>query len=71
MGAEYRGAADTHDAAISQLTDRQLAKVRGTIVDAQEALAPLSDVFEPCASEARPGQRLLDLYPDRVWFSPS
>ncbi len=40
MGAEYRGAADTHDAAISQLTDRQLAKVRGTIVDAQEALAP-------------------------------
>ncbi len=55
MGAEYRGAADTHDAAISQLTDRQLAKVRGTIVDAQDALAPLSDVFEPCASEARPG----------------
>ncbi len=68
MGAEYRGAADTHDAAISQLTDRQLAKVRGTIVDAQDALAPLSDVFEPCASEARPGQRLLDLYLDRVGF---
>ncbi len=29
-----------HDAAISQLTDRELAKVRGTIVDAQDALAP-------------------------------
>ncbi len=39
MGAEYRGAAVTHDAAISQLTDRQLAKVRGTIVDAQDAVA--------------------------------
>ncbi len=32
------------------------------------ALAPLSDVFEPCAPEARPGQRLLDLYPDHVGF---
>ena len=68
MGAEYREAAEEHDAAISTLTPKQLAMVRGTIVEAQNALAPLSDVFEPCAPEARPGQRLLDLFPDRVSF---
>ncbi len=68
MGAEYRGDAEEHPLAISQLTPKQLAAVCGSIVDANDALPPLADVFEPCAQENRPGQRLLDLFPDRVAF---
>ncbi len=68
MGADYRGDAEEHPLAISQLTPRQLAAVRGSIVDANDALPPLADVFEPCAPENRPGQCLLDLFPDRVGF---
>ena len=44
------------------------ARPRFFLKKKKNALAPLSDVFEPCAPEARPGQRLLDLFPDRVSF---
>ena len=56
--------------AISQLTAKQATVVRGSIVDANNSLPPLADVFEPCASENRPGGRLLDLFADRVAFFP-
>ena len=60
MGAKYRGAAEEHPMAISQLTAKQATVVHGSIVDANNSLPPLADVFEPCASENRPGGRLLD-----------
>jgi len=43
-------------------------KVKGTVMEIDRHLPELTESFEPVASEARPGTRLMDRLPDQVIF---
>ena len=63
-----RKGASLHPLAIGLMSDALRQKTRGTVMEILQRLPELTEVFEPCAPEARPGQRLLDFYRDRVLF---
>ncbi|CAA7270016.1 unnamed protein product [Cyclocybe aegerita] len=43
-------------------------KVKSTVMEVDERVHTLTESFEPFAPEARPGDRLLDRYADRLHF---
>ncbi|KJA25421.1 hypothetical protein HYPSUDRAFT_199938 [Hypholoma sublateritium FD-334 SS-4] len=59
----YRKGAREHPAALNRLSIRERPKLRGAIADTHSEILVLTETFAPCALEARPGQRLLDLFP--------
>ena len=38
------------------------------VTEVQLIIGGLTEVFEPCADEARPGARVIDLYPKQIEF---
>lgn len=51
------------------MSDSVRGKVQGAIMEIENRLPELTESFEPCAPEARPGNCLLDLFGDQVEFT--
>ncbi|KJA13753.1 hypothetical protein HYPSUDRAFT_209280 [Hypholoma sublateritium FD-334 SS-4] len=64
----YRKGALEHPVALNRLSVRERPKLRGAIADTHSEILALTKTFAPCAPVARPGQRLLDLFPARTVF---
>ena len=69
LGLEYRKEAVEHPLALNRLRRKERSKVKGGIPDIQADLPGLTESFAPCAPEARPGYRLLDLFPQCITFA--
>ncbi|CAA7271377.1 unnamed protein product [Cyclocybe aegerita] len=50
------------------MTPAMREKVKSTVMEVDEHIHTLTESFKPCAPEARPGDRLLDRYADRLHF---
>jgi len=61
--------AQPHPCAISQMSEAFKRKVKGTVMEIDRHLPELTESFKPVASEARPGTRLMDRFPDQVIFN--
>ncbi|KAF9440035.1 hypothetical protein P691DRAFT_768399, partial [Macrolepiota fuliginosa MF-IS2] len=57
-----------HPRSLALLPDAQRTKVKGSLVEADSHLSELSETFNTCAPEACPGNRLLDIFKNRVQF---
>ena len=44
-------------------------KVKGTVMEIDRRLPDLTESFEPCAPEARPGARLMDRFSAQIDFN--
>ncbi|CAA7267563.1 unnamed protein product [Cyclocybe aegerita] len=65
-GLLKRATPDAHSAAL--MTPAMRGKVKSTIMEVDKHVHTLTESFEPFAPEARPGDRLLDRYADRLHF---
>jgi len=68
LSQDHHKGAQPHPCAISQMSEAFKRKVKGTVMEIDRHLPELTESFEPVASEARPGTRLMDRFPDQVIF---
>ncbi|KAJ3518375.1 hypothetical protein NMY22_g13710 [Coprinellus aureogranulatus] len=66
MPEGMRKGAKPHYSTACWLTPLKREKVRDAISQTAKALPKLTESFQPCAEEAAPGTRLMDLYADQV-----
>ncbi|KAJ3511108.1 hypothetical protein NMY22_g15758 [Coprinellus aureogranulatus] len=64
-----RKGAKPHYSTACWLTPLKREKVRDAISQTAKVLPKLTESFQPCAEEAAPGTRLMDLYADQVDFN--
>ncbi|KAJ3533031.1 hypothetical protein NMY22_g7503 [Coprinellus aureogranulatus] len=69
MPEAMRKGAKPHYSAACWLTPLKREKVWDAISQTAKALPKLTESFQPCAEEAAPGTRLMDLYADQVDFN--
>ncbi|CAA7270789.1 unnamed protein product [Cyclocybe aegerita] len=60
--------AEPHARSATLMTPAMRGKVKSTVMEVDERVHTLTESFEPFAPEARPGDRLLDRYADRLHF---
>ncbi|KJA16514.1 hypothetical protein HYPSUDRAFT_207003 [Hypholoma sublateritium FD-334 SS-4] len=65
---QYCKGALEHPVALNWLSIQERPKLQGAIADTHSEILALTKTFAPCAPEAQPGQRLLDLFPARTVF---
>ena len=68
LGQDHHKGVQPHPCAISQMSEAFKQKVKGTVTEINRHLLELTESFEPVASEAWPGARLMDRFPDQVIF---
>ncbi|CAA7270641.1 unnamed protein product [Cyclocybe aegerita] len=68
MGEGLLKRAAPHARSAALMTPAMRGKVKSTVMEVDERVHTLSESFEPFAPEARPGDRLLDRYADRLHF---
>jgi len=68
LSQDHHKGVQPHPCAISQMFEAFKQKVKGTVMEIDQHLPELTESFEPVASEARPGARLMDRFPDQVIF---
>ncbi|KAJ3519912.1 hypothetical protein NMY22_g12985 [Coprinellus aureogranulatus] len=69
MPEDMRKGAKPHYSTACWLTPLKREKVREAISQTVKVLPKLTESFQPCAEEATPGTRLMDLYADQVDFN--
>jgi hypothetical protein len=69
MPEEFRGGAKPHLGAACHLHRRRQGVVQDAISQTVRSLGKLMEDFEPCANEASPGSRMMDLYGAQVHFN--
>jgi hypothetical protein len=69
MPEEFRGGAKPHLGAACHLHRRRQGTVQDAISQTVRSLGKLTQDFEPCANEASPGSRMMDLYRAQVHFN--
>ncbi|CAA7261906.1 unnamed protein product [Cyclocybe aegerita] len=68
MGEGLLKRAAPHARSAALMTPAMRGKVKSTVMEVDERVHTLTESFEPFAPEARPGDRLLDHYADRLHF---
>ncbi|CAA7271398.1 unnamed protein product [Cyclocybe aegerita] len=68
MGEGLLKRATPHARSAALMTPAMRGKVKSTVMEVDERVHTLTESFEPFAPEARPGDRLLDCYADRLHF---
>ncbi|CAA7270657.1 unnamed protein product [Cyclocybe aegerita] len=68
MGEGLLKRAAPHARSSALMTPAMRGKVKSTVMEVDERVHTLTESFEPFAPEARPGDRLLDRYADRLHF---
>ncbi|CAA7265984.1 unnamed protein product [Cyclocybe aegerita] len=68
MGEGLLKRAEPHARSAALMTPAMLGKVKSTVMEVDEHIHTLTESFKPFAPEARPGDRLLDRYADRLHF---
>ncbi|CAA7270639.1 unnamed protein product [Cyclocybe aegerita] len=68
MGEGLLKRAAPHARSAALMTPAMRGKVKSTVMEVDERVHTLTESFEPFAPEARPGDRLLDRYADRLHF---
>ncbi|CAA7263208.1 unnamed protein product [Cyclocybe aegerita] len=68
MGKRLLKRAEPHAHSATLMTPTMWGKVRSTVIEVDKYVHTLTESFKPFASEARPGDRLLDHYADRLCF---
>ncbi|CAA7268146.1 unnamed protein product [Cyclocybe aegerita] len=68
MGEGLLKQAEPHTCSAVLMTPAMRGKVKSTVMEVDEHIHTLTESFEPFAPEARPGDRLLDRYADRLHF---
>jgi len=69
LSVDYVKEAEVHPCSVSNMTPAMQEKVHGTIMEAEQHHHELTEVFEPCAAENRPGFRLMDRFAAQVSFN--
>jgi len=70
LSARNSKGASPHSQSLALLTDAQSTRLKSPLLDTEVALLNLTERFSPLDSEMCPGYRLLDNFPDRVFFYP-
>ncbi|CAA7259603.1 unnamed protein product [Cyclocybe aegerita] len=68
MGEGLLKQAAPHACSATLMTPAMRGKVKSTVMEVDERVHTLTESFEPFAPKARPGNRLLDRYVDRLHF---
>ena len=68
LGQDHHRGAQAHPCAISKMSEAFKRKVKGTVMEIDRCLPDLTESFEPCAPEARPGARLMDRFSAQIDF---
>ena len=68
LSEDYTKEAKVHPCAVTNMTPALQDKVHGTIMEIKQHHHELTEVFEPCAPENRPGFRLMDRFAAQVSF---
>ncbi|CAA7268140.1 unnamed protein product [Cyclocybe aegerita] len=68
MGKGLLKQAAPHARSAALMTPAMRGKVKSTVMEVDERVHALTESFKPFALEARPGDRLLDRYADRLRF---
>ncbi|CAA7263236.1 unnamed protein product [Cyclocybe aegerita] len=68
MGEGLLKRAAPHARSAALMTPAMRGKVKSTVMEVDERVHTLTESFEPFTPEARPGDRLLDRYADRLHF---
>jgi len=68
LGPDHHRGAQAHPCAISKMSEAFKQKVKGTVMEIDRRLPDLTESFEPCAPEARPGARLMDRFSAQIDF---
>ncbi|TEB20215.1 hypothetical protein FA13DRAFT_1801198 [Coprinellus micaceus] len=69
MPEEYREGASPHYGATCFLAPAKRGLVKDSIAQTTRSLGKLTEKFEPCADEASPGTRVMDLYGAQIHFN--
>jgi len=66
LKAEFRKGASPHYGSATHLSAKRMEQVKDAITETNRTLGKLTEEIQPCAPENQPGQRLKDLFPDRI-----
>jgi len=69
LSEDYVKQAEAHHCSVSNMAPALREKVHGTIMEIENHHHELTEVFEPCAPENRPGFRLMDRFAAQVSFN--
>ena len=70
LSAKHFKGTPPHPQSLALLNNTQCACLKGLLLDTEASLLNLIECFDPLYAEATPGCRLLDSFPDRVFFHP-
>ena len=70
LSAKHSKGAPSDPQSLALLNDIQCVCLKGPLLDTEVSLLNLTECFDPIHTEAIPGYRLLDSFPDCIFFHP-
>ena len=71
LSAKHSKGTSSHLQSLALLNDTQCAHLKGLLLDTEASLLNFTECFDFLHAETTPGYRLLDNFPDHIFFHPA